>query len=79
MMYNVLMEKHEVILVNNMVCETLDPSNTMAKIFYSFKNISPEQQKIIVDKMNQEVFNNMRIRNSIIDKKTNKMNIIKLR
>jgi hypothetical protein len=79
MMYNVLMEKHEVILVNNMVCETLDPSNTMAKIFYSFKNISPEQQKIIVDKMNQEVFNKMHIRNSIIDKKTNKMNIIKLR
>lgn len=79
MMYNVLMEKHDVMLVNNMVCETLDPSNTMAKIFYSFKNISPEQQKIIVDKMNQEVFNKMRISKSISDKKTNKMNIIKLR
>jgi hypothetical protein len=59
-MYNVLMEKHETILVNNMVCETLDPTNNMAKIFYYLKNMSHEQQKVIVDKINHEVLAEMR-------------------
>ena len=53
-MYNVLMEKHETMLVNNMLCETLDPTNNMAKIFYSLKNITPEEQKMIVEKLNYE-------------------------
>jgi len=31
-LYNVLLKKHSVMTVNNMVCETLDPNNIMAKI-----------------------------------------------
>jgi hypothetical protein len=58
-MYNVLMEKHGVVLVNNMVCETLDPKNDMAKLFYILKNMSPENQMTIVDKINREVLNKM--------------------
>ena len=72
-MYNVLMEKHETMLVNNMVCETLDPTNNMAKIFYCLKDMSPEKQKMLVDKMNQEVLNNMYSR--IHSKKSKKMDM----
>jgi hypothetical protein len=53
------MEKHGVVLVNNMVCETLDPKNDMAKLFYILKNMSPENQMTIVDKINREVLNKM--------------------
>ena len=31
-LYNVLMEKHDKMLVHNLICETLDPENIMAKI-----------------------------------------------
>jgi len=31
-LYNVLLKKHSVMTINNMVCETLDPNNIMAKI-----------------------------------------------
>jgi len=52
MMYNVLMEKHETMLVNNMVCETLDPANNVAKLHYHLKNMKYEKQKAIVDDFN---------------------------
>ena len=32
-LYNVLMEKHEVMNVNNLICETLHPDNLIAKIY----------------------------------------------
>jgi hypothetical protein len=32
-LYNVLMEKHDKMMINNVICETLDPKNIMAKIF----------------------------------------------
>ena len=31
-MYNVIMEKHDKMMVHNLICETLDPDNIMAKI-----------------------------------------------
>jgi hypothetical protein len=31
-LYNVLMEKHDNMMINNVICETLDPKNIMAKI-----------------------------------------------
>jgi hypothetical protein len=51
-MYNVLMEDYNVILVNNMVCETLDPVNKMADLHYHLKYMSHERQKMMVSKFN---------------------------
>jgi hypothetical protein len=34
-LYNVLMEKHEVVRANNLLCETLDPQNIIAKLYNS--------------------------------------------
>ena len=32
-LYNVLLDKHSVMTINNLVCETLHPENVMAKIY----------------------------------------------
>ena len=44
-LYNVLMEKHDKMMINNVICETLDPKNIMAKICGSKYNLA-EQDKI---------------------------------
>jgi hypothetical protein len=44
-LYNVLLKKHDKMMVNNLICETLDPNNIMAKMC-SGKYNSHEQAKI---------------------------------
>jgi hypothetical protein len=51
-MYNVLMEDYNVILVNNMVCETLDPDNKMADLHAHLKHMTHERQQMLIDKFN---------------------------
>ena len=47
-LYNILMENHNKIIVNNLICETLHPDNYIAKMHNSFKNMnSTELNKII--------------------------------
>ena len=52
-LYNVLMEKHEKMMINNLICETLDPDNIMSKICggkynrYEQSNICKELNDII--------------------------------
>ena len=36
-LYNILMEKHEKIIVNNLICETLDPNDIIAKLYNPIK------------------------------------------
>lgn len=44
-LYNVLLKKHDKMMVNNLICETLDPNNIMAKICGGKYN-DAEQRKI---------------------------------
>jgi hypothetical protein len=37
-LYNVLMEEHEKLLVNNLICETLHPNNRIAKLYEKYIN-----------------------------------------
>jgi hypothetical protein len=39
-LYNVLMEKYEEIIVNNLICESLHPNNIIAQLYYKddYKN-----------------------------------------
>ena len=37
-LYNILMETHETIEVNNLICETLDPNNLLSKIYHTVAN-----------------------------------------
>ena len=48
LLYNILMEKHEKMIVNNMIVETLDPKNIIAKL-YSNNYGEIEKRNIIVE------------------------------
>jgi uncharacterized delta-60 repeat protein len=49
-LYNVVMEKHTVMLVNGMQVETLDPKNMVAKLYTN--KYSPEQKQKIILQIN---------------------------
>jgi hypothetical protein len=38
LLYNVILKKHDIMIVNNMICETLDPTNPVAKEFINLYN-----------------------------------------
>jgi hypothetical protein len=40
-LYNVLMETHTIMLVNNIICETLNPENSHAPRFEKTSNNTP--------------------------------------
>jgi hypothetical protein len=52
-LYNVLMEKHDKMMVNNLTCETLHPENPIAKIYNVLKKLPPEDQKRLAKEYNQ--------------------------
>jgi hypothetical protein len=54
-LYNVLLENHSTILVNNLICETLHPSNVIAKLYNKLLNCNLEEQSKIIKKYNSKV------------------------
>ncbi len=52
-LYNVLMEKHDTMLVNNLVCETLNPVNSVAKLYNKIQKCSPEEQERLINEYNE--------------------------
>ena len=44
-LYNVLMEEHDKMMVNNLICETLHPENSMAQIYKVLQKLSPKGQE----------------------------------
>jgi len=59
-LYNVLMETHNKMVVNNLICETLHPENTIAKLQILLQNLNQEQQQEIVKE-----YNNYAIKNNV--------------
>ena len=57
-LYNVLMENHETMEVNNLLCETLNPENPIAKMYNLLKDYSPEEQKQIAKEYNEYTIKN---------------------
>jgi hypothetical protein len=49
-LYNILMEKHETMSVNNMIVETLDPKNIIAKLYSG--NLSQKEKENIISQIN---------------------------
>ena len=47
-LYNVLLETHDMMMINNLICETLNPTNIMAKI-YGGKYSSSEQSHLSIE------------------------------
>ena len=51
-LYNVLLETHDKMVVNNMICETLDPRNTIAQLYMSLKHIPEEKHASVFSQYN---------------------------
>ena len=48
-LYNILMENHDTMIINNMICETLYPDNIVIKLYRELHKLNKdEQEKIIV-------------------------------
>jgi len=52
-LYNVLLEKHDKMIVNNLICETLHPENSIAKLFELTKNLNIEDIELSVKLYNK--------------------------
>jgi hypothetical protein len=57
-LYNVLLEEHDKMMVNNLICETLHPKNIVAQIFRQLPNLTAEQAGEIVLKLNKQFLKN---------------------
>jgi hypothetical protein len=53
-LYNVLLEKHGTMIVNNMICETLSPKNTIVQLYNILDKIPLECHKDIIIKFNKK-------------------------
>ena len=57
-LYNVLMEEHDKMVVNNLICETLHPENGIAKLYGYMKNLNLEEQNDLINIYNEHVIKN---------------------
>ena len=51
-LYNVLMENPDKMVVNNLICETLHPENCVAKLYTYLKDYSTDEQQILIKQVN---------------------------
>jgi uncharacterized delta-60 repeat protein len=63
-LYNILMEKHYIIKINNMKVETLNPINFVAQLY--IKNYTPEEKTNLILEMNEKTKKNANIINNTI-------------
>jgi fructose-specific phosphotransferase system component IIB len=58
-LYNVLLEEHDKMMVNNLICETLDPENGVAKVYMALQKLdTEEEQQSLIQKINAHVIKN---------------------
>ena len=57
-LYNVLLEEHDKMMVNNLICETLHPENGVAKVYMALQKLDTEGQKLLIKKINAHVIKN---------------------
>ena len=60
LVYNVLLEKHGLILANNILCESLDPEHPLAKVYLEKNNLNIcelDDQIKIIEKNSQKNIN----------------------
>jgi hypothetical protein len=47
-LYNVIMEEHDMMMVNNLLCETLDPCNALARLTLKMNDLSVFEQSELI-------------------------------
>ena len=58
LLYNVLLEEHDKMMVNNLICETLHPENGVAKVYMALQNLDTDGQQLLIKKINDHVIKN---------------------
>jgi hypothetical protein len=62
-LYNVLLETHETMSVNNMICETLSPENTIVQLYDILDKIPSEYHADIIVQFNNQIANKKLLKN----------------
>jgi hypothetical protein len=57
-LYNVLMEEADKMMVNNLICETLDPENIIAKVYNLTGDNTKQEKRYIINKLNEYALKN---------------------
>ena len=57
-LFNVLLEEHDKMMVNNLMCETLHPENGVAKVYMALQKLDTEGQQSLIRKINAHVIKN---------------------
>jgi hypothetical protein len=57
-LYNVLMEEYDKIVVNNLICESLHPENTIAQLYTILQGFNLEEQQEIIKQYNEFTLKN---------------------
>ena len=57
-LYNILLEEHGKMMVNNLICETLHPKNSIAKLYKQLSAMGSEQRGQFIQQYNKAVIKN---------------------
>jgi hypothetical protein len=57
-LYNVLLEEHDTVLVNNLVCESLHPDNGVAQVYMALQKLNSEERQSLINEINARVIKN---------------------
>ena len=57
-LYNILLETHDKMMVNNMICETLHPDNVIAQLYRALPNLNEEEQQELIIQTNKWIKHN---------------------
>jgi UTP-glucose-1-phosphate uridylyltransferase len=52
------MEDHEKMLVNNLICETLNPKNAIVEVYKFIDKLNPKEQESFIKANNKYVIDN---------------------
>jgi hypothetical protein len=55
LLYNVLLDDHDKMVVNNLICETLHPDNGVAKLYRVLPTLTPEEQEELITELNHRL------------------------
>lgn len=72
-LYNVLMDTHDKMMVNNMICETLDPKNGVALLYKDLQKMSYDKQCELIKEYNDYAMKNNVFNKTLKTKNKNKI------
>jgi len=57
LLYNIVMEQHDTMIINGLLCETLDPENSIAKLYQLYNSVPLDKKEYIMKFWNANALN----------------------